>query len=88
MVSLKYVCVTKAVSILSNFYKFLFLRIAIGVYMVHVNPRLCVTMLHNALVLKSKMETIPSYLINLRTKLYIYITEKLQAQVLQYFLQY
>ena len=67
MVSLKYVCVTKAVSILSNFYKFLFLRIAIGVYMVHVNPRLCVTMLHNALVLKSKMETIPSYLINLRT---------------------
>ena len=56
--------------------------------MVHVNLRLYETMLHNALVLKSKMETIPSYLINLRTKLYIYITEKLQAQVLQCFAQY
>ena len=55
-----------------------------------VNPRLSETMLHNALVLKSKMETTcnPSYLINLRTKLYIYITEKLQAQDLQYFLQH
>ena len=64
------------------------MRIAIGVYMVHVNLRLYETMLHNALVLKSKMETIPSYLINLKTKLYIYITEKLQAQVLQCFAQY